>query len=272
MTRNEQADDQERDRHQVGEGDRADREQGEHARLGRVGDRGHHVAREDRQRLPLRQPLLELLGAWRSAAPKSDPAGSRTRAGPTRLRRLDGAAPGDDDARARVAEVARLRTLHPDPSVAAACARADSFCSTSMRRLRLTRTGRRRRGLRPGESAARARPPRSPQPRSSVGNQAHVGRHAADNDPVRGLPGHDADRGSQLEPRELARARFIRPGTIPGGRGQATCGRSRTSMSPASRRVPRGGGRFGGRGAQGSLRIRRVPAGGRDTRRRAPPR
>ena len=76
----------------------------------------------------------------------------------------------------------------------------------------------------PVEAPTRANPPleHDVRPRRNLvelGNQAHVCSHAADNDPERGLPGHDADRGSQLEPGELVRARFTRPGTIPGREG-----------------------------------------------------
>ena len=57
------------------ERDRADRQEREHARLGRVGDRGHDVAREDGQRLPLRQPLLHLL-VGREDPPEEEPTGA----------------------------------------------------------------------------------------------------------------------------------------------------------------------------------------------------
>ena len=69
----QQADDEQGDRDQVAERQRARREKGEHARLGGVGHRRHHVAREDGEGLPFREALLELLARRQDAAEQDAP-------------------------------------------------------------------------------------------------------------------------------------------------------------------------------------------------------
>ena len=112
----QQADDQERDRHQVRKSHRADREQREHARLGRVGDRAHHVAGEDGQCLPLRQALLKLL-VRREDPPEHEPPRVIAEARGTAVR-LDGGDLGDERALGPVPEVAGLRPVDHRPAVA----------------------------------------------------------------------------------------------------------------------------------------------------------
>ena len=112
----EERHDQHRDGHHEPERRRTRDEQGEHRGLGRVGDRRHDVAREDRKRLPDREALGQLgLAGQRPAEDEGANGGHRQ---PDPRRRSLGARPRLEDARRGVAEVATVWRLDRNSPVA----------------------------------------------------------------------------------------------------------------------------------------------------------